>query len=61
MELFVASAEVDEWDVHDGAKHHEKDGVEVLNLKVVHNWSDHKIDTDDQYEGWEQIGNQSDF
>ena len=40
--------------VHDGAKHHEKDGVEVLNLKVVHNWSDHKIDTDDQDEDWDQ-------
>ena len=32
MELFVASAEVDEWDIHDGTNHHEKDGVEVLNL-----------------------------
>ena len=40
--------------VHDGAKHHEKDGVEVLNLKGVHNWSDHKIDTDDQDEDWDQ-------
>ena len=40
--------------VHDGAKHQEKDGVEVLNLRVVHNWSDHKIDTDDQDEDWDQ-------
>ena len=26
--------EVDERDVHDGAEHHEKDGVEVLNLII---------------------------